>query len=286
MKTFRFAALFTLLALATPAAAQSPALWSVSDDDTTIYLMGSVHASDGGPTWLTGDIEAAYRASGEVVLETVITDPAAAAATAAKLGAADRPLRASLPKPEATAIETALAKAGANPSALDPFKPWYANMLMSIVALSGSSLNRDMAVEAVLQERAKRDGKRLIGLETPAEQFAAFDSIPVAAQVRQLGRTSANPEALRATTAATVKCWRVGDLRCVEEAVEAEFRGIPEVRDAVLTRRNARWSGWIAERLKRPGTVFVAVGVGHFVGTGNLLEQLGAKGLQPKRVGR
>ena len=279
-------ALFFTLAVASPAIAQAPALWSVSDADTTIYLLGSVHASDDGPAWATLDIAAAYESSSEIVLETVIADRAGAAAIAAKLGTADRPLRSTLTRPEAAKLEAALTKAGANVSALDPYKPWYANMLMSIIALSGTNLRREGAVEAVLQDRAARDGKRLIGLETPEEQFAAFDSIPVAAQVRQLVGTATDPAELRATSEETVRCWRLGDVECVRAAVSREYSAIPEVRDALLVRRNARWAKWVADRMDRPGDVLVAVGVDHFVGDGSMLQQLADRGLQIKRIGR
>jgi len=277
-------ALAALALFATPAAAQSPALWSVSDADTTIYLFGGVHGFESAPTWLSGDVEAAYKSSDEVVLEVVVTDPAKARKLIERYGTSKRHLRASLPDAYADRLEFVLNTAGLKKSALDHFQPWYANIAISTLALSNSALRRDLGVDAVLQERARRDGKRLSALETADEQLAIFGAIPADAQMKQLGASLADLGALKVNTEETTRCWRVGDLACVEAVLNREY-SIPEVRDAMLIKRNQRWAAWVGERLKRPGTAFVAVGVGHLVGAGSLLDQMKARGLVVKRVG-
>ena len=40
----------------------------------------------------------------------------------------------------------------------------------------------------------------------------------------------------------------------------------PGAYRALFVKRNSHWADWIAHRLKRPGTVFVAVGSGHLTG--------------------
>src|SRR5688500_15135618 len=69
----------TLLATAAPALAQTaaplpdaePAMWKVSDADTTINLFGSFHALDGKRDWFTDEVKQAFDASQEVVLEII-----------------------------------------------------------------------------------------------------------------------------------------------------------------------------------------------------------------------
>ena len=75
-------------AAARPPAAKTayvtPALWQVKDEDTTIYLFGTVHVLKPGTEWFRGGIRQAFDASDELVLEIVEPeDPQAMAATMA-----------------------------------------------------------------------------------------------------------------------------------------------------------------------------------------------------------
>src|SRR5215217_1290637 len=86
----RFTALFAGFALASCAAqtaqaptatvaAARPALWRLSDADTTIYLFGTIHALPEGAQWRTPALDQAMAASDELVTEINLTDMNAAA---------------------------------------------------------------------------------------------------------------------------------------------------------------------------------------------------------------
>jgi len=263
---------------ATPALAQSPKLWSVTDGDTTIYLFGSVHAMPGSPTWFDGAIRAAYDASDEIAVETV-ADPNAKDPAEARYAKSKVPLRRYLTAPQTAKLEASLAKIGANRSALDPYKPWYANFMMSIAAMSDSGFSAGSGVESVLRRSAERDLKEVTGMETREHQFSVIDSIPIAAQIRLLDMTISDPAAVKASARTRVRCWQAGDLACISDAIDREYQAVPEVREALIVRRSGVFSRWIADRMKRPGAVFVAVGLDHFVGQGSVIEQLAALGV-------
>lgn len=279
------AIVLSLTAFAAPAAAQAPALWSIRDGDTTIYMVGSVHALDAGPAWLKGDIAAAFDASEEIVLEAVVTDMTATSQRAEQLAKSDVPLRSRLSKRSAARLEAALGKMGRQKADLDHYAPWYANTMLSAEALWDTDYDANLSVEAVLQARARESGKSVIGFESVDDQLSMIASIPVGAQLRQLEQTLRDPAAVRSTTEDLVRCWRVGDLECISEGTDRDLGSIPEVRETLLTRRNEQWAAWIADRMKRPGVVLVAVGVGHFVGRGSLIERLGTLGHDVKRIG-
>ncbi len=281
----KLAALAMALTAASPACAQTPALWSLSDADTTIYLFGTVHALDEGQQWFSGDVAAAYRQADEVVLETTIADSEAVQASGLKYAASERSLRDLLPKPKIKALEAALRKVGAERSAMDRFDPWLASLIVGTVALRDSGLKSDLSVDKALQEAAARDQKAVVALETPDQQFAAYDDIPLTAQLSQLVATLDAPDRVKRSAVEIVGCWKVGDLACVSAASDRETGLFPEVRDALLVRRNARWAQWIAERMRRPGVVMVAVGIEHFVGAGSLPGALSDAGFSVSRVG-
>ena len=55
-------------------AVPGPALWQVADEDTTIYLFGTVHALPQSTNWFDGRIERAFDASDELVTEIDVGD--------------------------------------------------------------------------------------------------------------------------------------------------------------------------------------------------------------------
>ena len=66
--------LATVATTGTPVAARStgPALWEVSDKDTTIYLFGTIHLLPKNSRWRTPKFEKALAGSQSLVLETLI----------------------------------------------------------------------------------------------------------------------------------------------------------------------------------------------------------------------
>jgi uncharacterized protein YbaP (TraB family) len=52
----------------------------------------------------------------------------------------------------------------------------------------------------------------------------------------------------------------------------------------LISDRNAKWGQWIARRLQRPGTAFVAVGAGHLAGSDSVQNKLAMLGIQSGRV--
>src|SRR5688500_16306209 len=79
-----------------PGAVPGPALWQVADEDTTIYLFGTVHALPRDKNWFDGRIERAFNASDELVTEVDVANAAgsAQALQAASQLPADQSLRA------------------------------------------------------------------------------------------------------------------------------------------------------------------------------------------------
>jgi uncharacterized protein YbaP (TraB family) len=77
--------------------------------------------------------------------------------------------------------------------------------------------------------------------------------------------------------------WIAGDADGLAAMMNAELDD-PLLRKRLLTDRNARWAQWIDQRLKQPGTVFVAVGAGHLAGSDSVQRQLRKRGIKARRV--
>jgi uncharacterized protein YbaP (TraB family) len=52
----------------------------------------------------------------------------------------------------------------------------------------------------------------------------------------------------------------------------------------MFVERNAHFAEWIAARMQRPGTVFVAIGAGHLAGKDSFLVRLAERRIESQRV--
>src|SRR6185437_4106899 len=55
-----------------PAQTAQPALWEVSDADTTIYLFGTIHLLPEDLQWRTAKFDEALNSSQQLVVETIV----------------------------------------------------------------------------------------------------------------------------------------------------------------------------------------------------------------------
>jgi uncharacterized protein YbaP (TraB family) len=78
--------------------------------------------------------------------------------------------------------------------------------------------------------------------------------------------------------------WNRGDGRPIEAVVGAVRNQSPEAYRRLFSDRNEAWAKWIAQRLDQPGTVFVAVGTGHLVGSDSVQAKLARVGVKSARV--
>ena len=267
-----------------PGAVPGPALWEVADEDTTIYLFGTVHALPTGKTWFDGRIERAFNASDELVTEIDVSSAAgsAQALQAASQLPADQSLRALMTAEDRQQYEAALVGLGLPVEALDRYEPWFAAMTLSLLPLLRSGYDTQSGVEQSLNGKAG-EAKKRAALETIEEQVALFDTLPQEAQLAFLDETVEKLPEATTTLDAMVAEWLKGDAVALANMLNAEMTD-PVLYERLLTARNANWAGWIENRLEQPGTVFIAVGAGHLAGRGSVQDQLERRGIKVKRV--
>jgi len=266
-----------------PGAMPGPALWEVSDEDTTIYLFGTVHALPQDTQWFDGRVERAFTASDELVTEIDLSDAAASGQSLAAAGMlpGGQNLRELMSAEDRMRYEEALVTLGLQVEALDRMEPWLAAMTLSLLPLLRDGYQSENGVEMALGSRA--ESKKRGGLETIEEQVALFDALPVEAQLAFLHQTVEQVPQASTTLGAMVAEWLEGDAGQLATLLNAEMTD-PALYDRLLTQRNARWAEWLQQRLDTPGTVFVAVGAGHLAGRSSVQEQLRERGLKVRRI--
>ncbi len=272
--------------LAAKAPIDRPALWKIADDDTTIWLFGTVHVLPPGHNWLEGPVERALADADELVLEADITDPVHVQSIlmAKAIDPTGTTLAQRIPVPLHQNLKQRLAAAGIPALAIEHLEPWYAAMMVELLGYRAEGLVAEKGVEAHLIARARAAGKPISGLETIEEQADQLDTLPAQMQIELLTTALAGADEAPRLVERLIEAWSKGNVARLAAMVNAEMAHLPELRERLLDRRNARWAGWIARRLDAPGTLFVAVGAGHLGGPGNVRALLEAQGLKVKRI--
>ena len=264
-----------------------PALWVVKDEDTTVYLFGTIHVLKPGLTWFDEAVKTAFDRSGELVLEMVQPDPAAMQKIVSAKGmlpAGAPTLTATLPADKRAAYTKAVTDIGLPPAAFDRMKPWFAAVNLSLLPLVKAGYDPANGPEGVLAAAAKAGRKSVAGLETAEQQIGFFDGLSPKAQVTFLTGTVEELPKLQTMMATMVADWSKGDADALGRLINDNLDDSPEVAKILLFDRNARWAEWIDRRMDRPGTVFVAVGAGHLAGQRSVIDQLRAHKLKAVRV--
>lgn len=269
-------------------AGKGPALWSVKDADTTIYLFGTIHMLPEGVDWLKPPIARAFDASDTLVLEVLGTNDAKVT-TPVILQMGYTPglpkLAERVPEGERDELSAAITHAGVPPQALDAMETWLATMSLSTARIQKLGYGIEGGVEHQLSTRAAAQRKRIEGLETMTEQLGFFDTLPEAEQRTLLVNSLDDIDEIDAVIKDAVTNWAAGDVEKVAAALEDDIRDSPGLAKRLLVDRNANWANWIETRLKTtPGTVFVAVGTGHLAGKDSVQTMLAAKGLKVERL--
>ncbi len=262
-----------------------PALWKVADEDTTIYLFGTVHVLPQGVEWYDATIAQALEGSQTIVTE-IPMDPGSEAEmmqlTQSKgVLPPGTTLRSLLNAEQTATFNSAMAKIGAPPEAFDPLKPWLAGLTFAVLPLMQQGYDPNAGVEKVLL--SKVPGKATDALETAEFQLGIFDGMPQEAQIAFMIEAADKIDEVKPTLDRMVAEWVKGDADQLAEVMN-ESMSDPAVAEALLYNRNANWAEWIGTRLETPGTVFIAVGAGHLAGTRSVQDYLAQKGITVTRV--
>jgi uncharacterized protein YbaP (TraB family) len=275
-----------LLAFAGAARAE-PALWKVTGGESVVYLFGSVHLLPEGGFALRGRLADALADSDRVCLEIDpdVTDEAAT--TSVTLARAIDPEGRDLFEllgSDADRVRSRAEDAGVQLEPLAMFEPWFAGLMVSVMALQSHGYDAQHGVEQVIEAEAKKAGKAGCGLETLDGQLGMLDGLSGDLQKEILMQSIDEAAGIESKVGPMVAAWRDGDERGLERSVEDDFDDYPELADVLIFERNARWAGQVAKMLEGDENVLLVVGAMHLVGDRGLPSLLEKRGYRVERL--
>jgi len=270
--------------LVTPALA-APALWKVSDADSSVWLFGSIHLMDEARDWRTPQLDELVKTADHVYFEIVLD--AATYATVTRLTLTEgyshdgRRLDDYLTAEQSERLHAALEASGLPYPGVRQMRPWLVDLTLSQRALTGEANDGapGAGVEILLSTEVPAERER--GLETAEEQIAMLSGRSDAEQVDSLMTTVDMIGEDTFSFPAFVDSWITADLDTLQREIEASLGPVGSpYYDRLITARNRNWTDQISQLLAGNDQSLIVVGAGHLlgpVGVPTLLEQRGFK---------
>lgn len=276
-----------LLLASTGTAHSAPALWQVSDEDSSIWLFGSVHLLRAETKWRSPTLDKVLSKAERVYFETDLSIEAQMAVMpmSFELGFnRDGRLLSDIIGAELTARVREAAGRYAIPMAnLLTMKPWMAATTLSTGPLLESGYEAAHGVETVLAAELTED--RLGYLETPEQQLNFLAGGSLNEQIAMLEGTLDTLDVMQSDIDEMVRAWSEGQPEQLGEIFTAQMGSYDQgMVERLIDMRNADWVEQIDAMLGRNESALLVVGAAHLAGDASVVRLLEARGFGGERL--
>ncbi len=277
--------LLALAACSKPEAVR-PALWQVEGPDgEKAWLFGTIHALPGPVDWQAGKVGPALRQADSIVLEVAdITNDAATARAFTALARSPGlpPLLQRIDATRRAELAKLLGDEKLNEASFANVETWAAALtLANLLQARGASKIANGIDRAVLRAAP---GKPVHEFEGAAVQLAIFDAMAEQDQRELLVQTVSGIDEVETESRRLAAAWKRGDMELIARETDGGMLTDPDLRDALLVKRNKAWTEKLSALLARGERPFVAVGAAHLAGRDGLPAMLTARGYKVTRL--
>ncbi len=270
-------------------------LWKIvgGASDTPSYLMGTLHLPDPRASALSDKIRAAISEVSTVALELAGTDDQAAiqkelfANPRLIVMQSGKTLWQVVDKAHHKAVESALKSLGIGREQAASFQPWLPSMMLALSpCYNRLTTSGEAGVDQAVEQFAKARGKKLVALETAAEQFTALSGLSIETQAVMLADSARLFDRIDDTNETLIQLYMQRRLGWIlpfgqlalevkrsprEEAADKEFI------EAIMSRRNRTMDERAQKHLAKGG-LLIAVGALHLPGEDGLVNLFRKRG--------
>ena len=272
--------------------------WKVSDENSSVWVLGSIHLADSTLYPLAPVIDTAFARSDELAVELNMNDEEVVkeiGKESVSQGMLDeRLLRDILPPEMWNTLDRDIPMV-----VFEKMRPWLVATTLSAYAFEQAGLNPEYGIDYVLLDRAAANGKAIVGLETAEEQIGALADTTESdsAGVYYLKTTLREIAEFETLVKNLIHAWKTGDddlLRSLlnkddeedesEETSSSDQKFKEGFEQRVYVNRNAKMAESIATFLREDRNVFVVVGVAHLaLEKDNVIDALRKRGFKIER---
>jgi uncharacterized protein YbaP (TraB family) len=270
-----------LLAQKTTAVSRLP-LWKIEGKRCTVYILGSVHFLKKEHYPLPAPIDAAFERAKVVVFETDLnwaSEPKLQAQLLAKATLpADQTLRDQLSQKTYERLKEQLSTSGLPVEAMERLRPGMVAMTLALVEMQKLGLNPEFGIDRHFDQRARKAGKEIIGLEEAEFQIDLLTGFSKEEGEAMLTSTLNDLHILKTELGVLLKAWQTGDMKTVADMLNKSLEAYPVLYRRLLVQRNMNWTPRVEELARGDKDSIVIVGAGHLAGKESLIELLEKNG--------
>ncbi len=278
-----FAAALLLLACSQPRVPATPALWEVTGPEGQQgYLFGTIHTLSDEVDWRTARVKGALDRADRLVLEIRQLDDAAkmqAIFTRLATTPGQPPLASKVSEAHRGQLARLMKRANLDEAQFASMETWAAALTL---AQAAQGKPEGEGVGRKLRDMAR--GKPVEELDGTERQLSLFDALPEKEQRDLLDAVVAEAADAGKDENRLEAHWRRGDINAIARETGRGMLADPELRDALLIRRNRAWADRVEAMLKARQRPFVAVGAGHMAGPQGLPALLSRRGYAVRRI--
>ena len=264
--------------------------WRVDSGPATVYLLGSIHFADESFYPLRAEIEQAFEASENLVVEVDTNSKESVQRFQNLLQSegyysGDDTLKNHLSKKTYQQLQAYLKELGIPPALVEKQKPGIVVITLATVQAQQAGLNPEQGIDAHFLNKVGSH-KKILALETMDEQLGIFLDIEDADLLFQ--DLFYSLEIVEEEMENLINFWKQGDEKAMYqllfEDVLNENAAIIALYESLYFQRNTKMTGAIKGYLKQKGQYFVVVGAGHLIGDKGIVNLLRNAGYQVKRL--
>ena len=255
-------------------------LWQVEKGETTVFLLGSIHALKEDAYPLPAVIEEAFDRSEIAVFEVDLEEMTSAAVKMLSAGTLEegKTLEQVVGAEIWSDVEQRVQESGLPPAVVSRMKPWMAALTLTALELMRAGYTQTAGLDSYFFERAKSADKERIALETVDFQVSLFADLPPDKSREFLDYTLRDLDTVIPMLDELAAQWRGGEIEPVEQLLTEGFLEFPDLYRKIVTDRNRSWLGPIEELLAGGKDAMVVVGSLHLVGDEGLVALLRDRG--------
>ncbi|GGY47152.1 TraB/GumN family protein [Parvularcula lutaonensis] len=265
-------------------------VWRVKDEDTFIYIIGTVTLLRPDIDWETDLIKIVMSQADAVFLEADLFSRDAQRAMGVIVSETaelknDRRLAGFYGKKEREKIDAALKTLDLDMEDFENFRPWFAAMQAENIAIVNAGGDLAGNMDVVIAREMLQQGTPLRYLETSAQRMAALaagDDEQDAGFFADILQRVMLGEPYYADL---VGAWYQGDLDRIAFLIEDRYKNSPRLKRRIVTERSLDWAQQLDRVLTdERGTFLVAVNIAHLVGEDSLQAKLEERGYTVEQV--
>ena len=274
-------------------------LWKISDQNSSVYILGSIHFADSSFYPLESVIVNAFDRSDELAVELDISDSSVikeSVRLSSELGSLKDGMTLDMVLPEDVLYSLdSLCLAWYIPADFFyGFNPWTAAMNLSAVAIQRMKFDARLGFDLYFLMKA-REKKKIISLETVEEQVNIFTGKGFSDSVGIFYLKSLIQEVALIDSSMNMfkRAWKSGDASLFRTAMDlragelnhSDSLLLKKVNEFIYISRNRKMAESVEKFLAEKRSVFVVVGAAHLVGSEeNVIEILRHKGLTVEQL--